>query len=183
MTRTAVRVASGAVRVVGGEFGGRRLAVPKDSRVRPTADRVREAWMSILGEELRGARVLDLYAGSGALGLEALSRGATAATFVELNPPSLEALRANIAALDVGGRATVHRGDALRFAGGLEVGAFDVAFADPPYATDAADRLVALFRRGAFARILSVEHPADRRVDGDETRRYGDTAVTFCRAP
>ena len=59
----------------------------------------------------------------------------------------------------------------------------DVAFADPPSATDAADRLVALFRRGAFARILSVEHPADRRVDGDETRRYGDTAVTFCRAP
>jgi 16S rRNA (guanine966-N2)-methyltransferase len=183
MTRSVVRVASGAVRVVGGEFGGRRLVVPKDSRVRPTADRVREAWMSILGEELRGARVLDLFAGSGALGLEALSRGAVAATFVELNPPSLEALRANIVALGVGGRATVHRGDALRFAGGLEVGAFDVAFADPPYATDAADRLVALFRRGAFARILSVEHPADRRVDGDETRRYGDTAVTFCRAP
>ncbi len=176
-------MAPGAVRVVGGEFGGRRLTVPKDSMVRPTADRVREAWMSILGEELRSARVLDLFAGSGALGLEAISRGATAATFVELNPASLEALRANIAALGVGERATVHRGDALRFADGLAPGSFDVAFADPPYATDAADRLVALFRRAPFARILSVEHPADRRVDGDETRRYGDTAVTFCRAP
>ncbi len=176
-------MAGGAVRVVGGEFGGRRLSVPKDSRVRPTADRVREAWMSILGEELRSARVLDLFAGSGALGLEALSRGAAGATFVELSPASLEALRANIAALGVEERATVHRGDALRFVGGLAAGTFDVAFADPPYATDAADRLVALFRRAPFARIRSVEHPADRRVDGDETRRYGDTAVTFCRAP
>jgi 16S rRNA (guanine966-N2)-methyltransferase len=139
--------------------------------------------MSILTPELDGARVLDLFAGSGALGLEALSRGAASATFVELAPASLEALRANIEALGVGPRATVHRGDALRFAQALGRGAYDVAFADPPYAGDAADRLVALFRREPFARILSVEHPADRRVEGDETRRYGDTAVTFCRSP
>jgi 16S rRNA (guanine966-N2)-methyltransferase len=171
------------VRIVAGEFGGRRLAIPRDSRVRPTADRVREAWMSILGPELEDARVLDLFAGSGALGLEALSRGARSATFVELNPPSLEALRANIEGLGAGDRATIHRGDALRFAEGLPAGAFEVAFADPPYTTDAADRIVALFRRHPFARILSVEHPAGRRVEGDETRRYGDTAVTFCRAP
>jgi 16S rRNA (guanine966-N2)-methyltransferase len=171
------------VRIVAGEFGGRRLVVPRDGRVRPTADRVREAWMSILGPELDGARVLDLFAGSGALGLEALSRGAASATFVETAPASLEALRANIAALDVASRVSVHRGDALRFAQGLVGGAYDVAFADPPYRTDAADRLVALFRERPFARILSVEHPADRRVEGDETRRYGDTAVTFCRTP
>ena len=171
------------MRIVAGELGGRRLRLPKDGRVRPTADRVREAWMSILGEDLRGARVLDLFAGSGALGLEALSRGAAKATFVELNPPSLEALRANIETLGVGERVQVHRGDALRFAGGLEAGAFDLAFADPPYTTDGADRIVALFRRHPFARILSVEHSAGRRVEGDETRRYGDTAVTFCRAP
>ena len=171
------------MRIVSGELGGRRLLLPKDGRVRPTADRVREAWMSILGEELQGARVLDLFAGSGALGLEALSRGAAEATFVELSPPSLEALRANIEALGVGERAKVHRGDALRYADGLPAGGFDVAFADPPYATDAAHRIVALFRRRPFARILSVEHPAGRRVEGDETRRYGDTAVTFCRAP
>jgi 16S rRNA (guanine966-N2)-methyltransferase len=170
------------VRIVAGEFGGRRLVVPRDGRVRPTADRVREAWMSILAPELPGARVLDLFAGSGALGLEALSRGATHATFVELAPASLEALRGNIEALGVGGRVTVRRGDALRFAQGLGAGEYDVAFADPPYTADAADRLVALFRATPFARILSVEHPADRGVEGDQTRRYGDTAVTFCRA-
>ena len=139
--------------------------------------------MSILGQELPGARVLDLYAGSGALGLEALSRGAATAEFVELNAASLEALRANIAALGVAGQVTVHRGDALRFAERLEPGAFDLAFADPPYAHDAAGRLVALFRRAPFARILSVEHRADQRVAGDDTRRYGDTALTFCRRP
>jgi 16S rRNA (guanine966-N2)-methyltransferase len=170
------------VRIVAGEFGGRRLLVPRDGRVRPTADRVREAWMSILAPELPGARVLDLFAGSGALGLEALSRGATHATFVELAPASLEALRGNIEAFGVAERVTVRRGDALRFAQGLGAGEYDVAFADPPYTADAADRLVALFRATPFARILSVEHPADRRVEGDQTRRYGDTAVTFCRA-
>ena len=138
--------------------------------------------MSILAPELPGARVLDLFAGSGALGLEAVSRGASHATFVELAPASLEALRGNIESLGAGGRVTVRRGDALRFAQGLGAGEYDVAFADPPYAADAADRLVALFRATPFARILSVEHPADRRVDGDQTRRYGDTAVTFCRA-
>jgi 16S rRNA (guanine966-N2)-methyltransferase len=139
--------------------------------------------MSILGQSLEGARVLDLYAGSGALGLEALSRGAVTATFVELNPPSLEALRANIAALGVEDRATVHRGDAPRFAGKLGPDAFDLAFADPPYAHEAAARLVALFRRTPFARILSVEHAADQAVEGDETRRYGDTALTFIHRP
>jgi 16S rRNA (guanine966-N2)-methyltransferase len=139
--------------------------------------------MSILGEAIQGARVLDLFAGSGALGLEALSRGAAGAEFVELNPPSLAALRANIEALGVEDRVRVHRGDALRFAGRLEPGAYDLAFADPPYAHDAAERLVTLFRRSPFARILSVEHRADQPVDGDETRRYGDTAVTFIHRP
>ena len=139
--------------------------------------------MSILAPELPSARVLDLFAGSGALGLEALSRGAANATFVELAPASLEALRANIEALGVGERAAVRRGDALRFAQALGAGEYDVAFAAPPYRADAAARLVALFRPTPFARILSVEHPADRRVEGDQTRRYGDTAVTFCRAP
>ena len=171
------------MRIVAGEFGGRRLSRPKDARVRPTADRVREAWMSILADAIPGARVLDLYAGSGALGLEALSRGAASATFVELNPPSLRALQANVAALGVGERATVHRGDALRYVEGLSAGAFDVALADPPYARDDAARLVALFRSTPFARILSVEHSAAERLDGDSTRRYGDTALTFFHAP
>ncbi len=171
------------MRIVAGEFGGRRLVPPKDARVRPTADRVREAWMSILADAIPGARVLDLYAGSGALGLEALSRGAGSVMFVELNPPSLRALEANIDTLAVADRATVHRGDALRFSQRLAPGAFDLALADPPYTRDDAARLVALFRRTPFARILSVEHAADLRLDGDSTRRYGDTALTFCHAP
>jgi 16S rRNA (guanine966-N2)-methyltransferase len=171
------------MRIVGGQFGGRRLVMPKDARVRPTADRVREAWMSILGNELEGARVLDLYAGSGALGLEALSRGAESATFVELNPPSLQALEQNIAALDVADAVTVHRGDALRFAERLPPGAFDLVFADPPYTADHPARLIAHFRRHPFGRILSVEHRSDLELDGDDTRRYGDTALTFCHAP
>ena len=171
------------VRIVAGRFGGRRLVVPRDARVRPTADRVREAWMSISTTGCPAPASLDLFAGSGALGLEALSRGAVAADFVELAPGSLEALRANIDALGLGASATVHRGDALRFAERLAAGAYDIAFADPPYTTDAAERLAALFRRTPFARILSVEHRADLVLPGDDTRRYGDTALTFFHAP
>jgi 16S rRNA (guanine966-N2)-methyltransferase len=157
--------------------------MPKDGRVRPTADRVREAWMSILGQSLDRARVLDLFAGSGALGLEALSRGAVSATFVELNPPSLRALHENITALGVESDVTVHRGDAMRFAERLPEGAFDLVLADPPYSVDYAQRLVALFRRHPFGRILSVEHRSDLEIDGDDTRLYGDTALTFCHVP
>jgi 16S rRNA (guanine966-N2)-methyltransferase len=139
--------------------------------------------MSILQDALPGARVLDLYAGSGALGLEALSRGALSADFVELAPASLTALKANLTALGLESRALVHRGDALRFAARLAPGAYDVAFADPPYSRDDASRLVSLFRNGPFARILAVEHPARSDLTGDQTRRYGDTAITFCYAP
>jgi 16S rRNA (guanine966-N2)-methyltransferase len=139
--------------------------------------------MSILQEALPGARVLDLYAGSGALGLEALSRGAASADFVELGPASLAALRENIADLGLEARATVYRGDALRFAARLPPGAYDVAFADPPYQRDDAERLVALQRQTPFTRILAVEHPARTVLAGDETRRYGDTALTFCYGP
>ena len=139
--------------------------------------------MSILGDALSGARVLDLFAGSGALGLEALSRGAASVNFVELNPPSLQALRQNIAALGVAAAVTVHRGDALRFVERLSGGEFDLVLADPPYTTDQAARLVSLFRQKPFGRILSVEHRSDQELDGDHTRRYGDTAITFCRAP
>ena len=171
------------MRIVAGRLGGRRLVVPGGRKVRPTADRVREAWMSIIQQALPGARVLDLYSGSGALGLEALSRGAATADFVEQAAPSLTALRANITALGLEAVTRVHRGDALRFAGQLASGAFDVAFADPPYALDHAAQLVALFRRTPFARILSIEHRADLDLGGDDTRRYGDTAITFCHAP
>ena len=139
--------------------------------------------MSILGPELHQARVLDLFAGSGALGLETLSRGAASATFVELNPPSLKALEQNISALGVNDAARVHRGDALRYVERLPELAFDVILADPPYSLDYASRLVALFRGRPFGRILSVEHRSDLELPGDDTRRYGDTAITFCHAP
>lgn len=171
------------MRIVAGAFGGRRIAAPRDARVRPTSDRVREAWMSILAKEIPGARVLDLFAGSGALGLEALSRGAREVDFVEMHRASLAALRANIEALGVDDRVRVHRADAERFIQGLAPGAYDLAFADPPYSIDYAGRIAAHFRRVPFARILSVEHRADVALPGDDTRRYGDTAITFFHAP
>jgi 16S rRNA (guanine966-N2)-methyltransferase len=170
------------MRIVAGQYRNRRLVVPDDPRVRPTADRVREAWMSILGPRLIDARVLDLFAGSGALGLEALSRGAAHATFVELNGPSLEALRTNIETLQVTGQATVHRGDALRHVQQLTAQAYDVVLADPPYAHQHATTLVEQFRRVPFASVLAVEHAATEDPAGDDCRRYGDSALTFCYA-
>ena len=139
--------------------------------------------MSIVAAELSGAVVVDLYAGSGALGLEALSRGAAHVTFVDINPASLAALTANLTALGATDQATVRRADADRFVARLEPGRFDLAFADPPWSSDAAGRLVARFRAVPFARLLVVEHAASDALSGDESRRYGDTALTFCRAP
>lgn len=171
------------MRIIAGEFRGLALKPAADRRVRPTADRVREAWFSIVGPSLPGASVLDLFSGSGALGLEALSRGARSVTFVEVARPSLEALRANIAALDVEDRVKIHRADALRFVATLPPRAYDVAFADPPYTTDQAERLVVAFRANPFARVLGVEHAAKTLLPGDDTRRYGNVALTFCQAP
>ena len=171
------------IRIIAGEFKGRRLKTPPGDRVRPTADRVREAWFSILQRTLRSARVLDLYAGSGALGLEALSRGASTADFVEIYRPALTALRANIKTLAVAERTAIHREDALKFAEHLQPNQYDMAFADPPYASEQAPLLVAIFRMTPFARTFSIEHPADHPIPGDDTRRYGDTAITFIYAP
>lgn len=139
--------------------------------------------MSILAERLPDARVLDLFAGTGALGLEALSRGAASATMVELAPASLEVIRANIEALGVDDRVTVRRGDAMRFIAQLGPGAFDLALADPPYSVAYAAELVAAFRKVPFAGLLAVEHSARETPAGDETRRYGDIALTFCYPP
>ena len=170
------------IEIVAGEFRRRRLKTPAGDKTRPTSGRVREAWFSILQTSIPGARVLDLFAGSGALGLEALSRGATSADFVERARPALDALRANIETLKVEDRVTVHRADALKFVERLQPGQYDVAFADPPYADPAAERLSALFRTAPFARIFAVEHSADTPVPGDDSRRYGDTAITFLYA-
>jgi 16S rRNA (guanine966-N2)-methyltransferase len=171
------------IRVIAGEFGGRRLKTPAGDKTRPTADRVRESWFNILQQPVVGAHVLDLFAGSGALGLEALSRGATHADFVESNRAALVTIKANITTLQVTDRTTIHRADALQFAAALRPAQYDIVFADPPYGDDAAPRLAALFRLTPFARILSIEHASDDRIAGDDTRRYGDTAVTFMYAP
>jgi len=168
------------VRIVAGEWRGRRIKTPAGNRVRPTADRVREAWMSIVQRRLPGATVLDLFAGSGALGLEALSRGATSAVFVEIAPESLRVLRENIEALGASEASTVRRADALRFAESLAPYAFDVAFADPPYGHGAAARLAELWQATPFARLLGVEHRAGEAMpSGGDSRRYGGTVVTF----
>lgn len=170
------------MRIVAGEWRGRHLKPPADARVRPTADRVREAWMSIVQGDLPDARVLDLFAGSGALGLEALSRGARSATFVELASRSLAALRANIATLGAEARSTVHRGDALAFAGRMAAGEYDVAFADPPYRLGIAERVARLWLETPFSRVLGVEHEKGIQLpDAADVRSYGDTVVTFYR--
>ena len=139
--------------------------------------------MSILQLDLPGARVLDLYAGSGALGLEALSRGAVAADFVEKDPKSIRALQENIETLGAGGLATIHRKSALAFAEGLGPFAYDVAFADPPYAGGDAARLAERWIESAFSGVLSIEHSAtDSMPEGGDTRKYGSTAITFYRS-
>ena len=121
------------VRIVAGRWRGRRIDAPCDERVRPTGDRVREAWMSIVNPWLAGARVLDLFAGSGALGLEALSRGAEVVDFVELAPKNLALIRKNADTLGAGAARRDPPRGCLRFVEKLTPHAYDVAFADPPY--------------------------------------------------
>ncbi len=138
--------------------------------------------MSIVQPSLDGARVLDLFAGSGALGLEALSRGAREAVFVEDDPRALAALRKNLASLGAADRASVVRGDAVKYVLALAAGAFDVAFADPPYERGLATAVAARWLDSAFAHILGVEHsPREPLAADGDTRRYGDTAITFFR--
>ena len=139
--------------------------------------------MSILQNDLPDATVLDLFSGSGALGLEALSRGASHATFVESAAPSLLSLRANIALLGAGDVSTVERIDALRFIAALGERAYDVALADPPYRKGFAAQVADRWRERQFTRILALEHAAEEAMPvGGDTRRYGDTALTFYRA-
>jgi 16S rRNA (guanine966-N2)-methyltransferase len=139
--------------------------------------------MNILQLDLPGARVLDLFAGSGALGLEALSRGAVAADFVENDPTSIRGLQENIRALGAQDLATIHRKPALPFAEGLGAVDFDVAFADPPYASGDAQRLAKRWLEKPFSKVLSIEHSAKEAMPGQgSTRKYGTTAITFYRS-
>ncbi len=170
------------MRIVAGKWRGRRIKAPDDDRVRPTADRVREAWMSIVSPWIPEARVVDLFAGSGALGLEALSRGAAVADLVETGSASLRCIAENAKTLGAGEAAVVHRADALRFARGLAPHAYDIAFADPPYGQQIATRLAEAWLAVPFADILGIEHRKDEVLPGEGARRvYGDTVITIYR--
>jgi 16S rRNA (guanine966-N2)-methyltransferase len=172
------------VRVIAGEYRGRRLTAPPGAATRPTSDRVREALFSILGARVPGARVLDLFAGSGALGLEALSRGAASATFVDDAPAAIRAVNANLAALRA--TAEVRRGDALGFLGAASSAAaqYDLVFLDPPYrlaerlSGRLSEALPAVLAPGAAA-VAESDRRAPLALDlplHDE-RRYGDTLI------
>ena len=172
------------MRIIAGEWRGRRIKAPKGRAVRPTSDRAREAWMSIVHPVLPGARVLDLFAGTGALGLEALSRGASFVDFVEQSLPTLNTLGENVAALDAGARCAIHRADAVAWAARLARAGttYDVAFADPPYHGDLAVAVARLWLDAPFAAIFGVEHEATTALpEGGDMRRYGDTAITIYR--
>lgn len=174
------------MRVIGGRLGGRRLESLAGRRIRPTADRVREAIFNILGDAVVGARILDLYAGTGALAIEAVSRGATRAVCVDRSAPARRTIEANVEALGLDAAVEVIGDDALRYARRLAGGEerFDVVFCDPPY-SDPLDPLLSGPVSGAWwERAFVLEHAAGGRVTGPagvelDTRRYGDTAVSF----
>lgn len=178
------------LRVIGGALGGRRLEGPPRSGVRPTSDRVREALFEILGDIVEGARVLDLYAGTGALGIEALSRGAAWCDFVESDPKAQAVIRENLtrtALLDV---SRLYPMPVARALSRLK-GPYDLVVADPPYEYDRAQsELTQLVQAGLLAEdgVLAVEHsqrkPWPETLGGRSqiaSRRYGDTRVTLYR--
>ncbi len=168
------------MRIVGGKFAGRHLTSPNDFRVRPTGEQVRAAMVGMLGEDLKDARILDLFAGTGALGLEAVSRGAKYVDFVEFRPSSLHALKANIALLGVQSKCRIFKKDALPFAAALLADRYDIVFVDPPYHSKMLDRLLDSWRAVPFARIFAVEHAASHVLPlGGRLRLFDETAVTI----
>ncbi len=165
-----------------GKFGGRDLTSPNDFRVRPTAEHVRAELLDMLRADVPNARVLDLFAGTGALGLEAMSRGALRADFVETRPASLHALRANVAALRLRERTRVFKRDALPFAAALTADTYDITFLDPPYGSRMLDRVLESWRANRFSRILAVEHaPTHELPAGVDSRRFAESALTIYR--
>lgn len=173
------------MRIVGGKFAGRDLTSPNDFRVHPTAERVRAAVLDLLTKDLKDASVLDLFAGTGALGLEALSRGAKRCDFVETRPSSLHALKANVAALHAIKQSRIFKRDALPFAAALmTAGAYDIAFCDPPYESRMLDRVIEHWQATHFARIFVAEHATTHVLPrGGRRYDYGESAVTIYRAP
>jgi 16S rRNA (guanine966-N2)-methyltransferase len=177
------------MRIVRGSLGGRVLRAPAGADTRPTSEKVREAIFNIL-PDVAGMQVLDLFAGSGALGIEALSRGAAHATFVDQAKAALAAVRANLRELDLSARATVLSGDAVALAGRHPPASpWQLVFIDPPYASDLAVRSAGALAHLADDAVVVIEH--DRRNAPPERigsllrtdeRRYGDTLVSFYKA-
>ena len=172
------------MRITGGELGGRRIRAPKGPKLRPTTERVREAVFSILGD-VSGARVLDLFCGTGALAIEALSRGAAEATLVDTHPA---AARKNLEGLELTGRAKTVRADAARFLRRAGEGSYDLVLCDPPYRL--ADRLTSeldpLIRRALAAggRVMiesSPDNPLQMTLPLSTERAYGDTMIRIYR--
>ncbi len=171
------------MRIIAGRWAGRQLVSPA-GRVRPSAEAVRDALLGMLSDDLRGARVLDLFAGTGALGLEALSRGARSCDFVENGPSAIHALKANVAAMRARQRTRVFVRDAIPFVERLPAGAYDLAFADPPYGSRKLDRVLRHWLDVGFSRILALEHAPDHVLPAQrKSRRIGDSTVSVFRHP
>lgn len=164
------RAKSTGVRIVGGCWRGRRLAIPSGTEVRPTPDRVRETLFNWLAPSLPGAQCLDLYAGTGVLGLEALSRGAAVTTFVEHDAVLVRALEERIGALAA--QAQVFQEDAMEFLASRPQRPFDVVFVDPPYSTGLAQVLEKLAAWLAPGHLVYVERQVERGG-----RSLGDAAA------
>ncbi len=174
------------MRVIAGSARGLALVAPRGDATRPISDRVKETLFGILAERVPGAAVIDLYAGSGAIGIEALSRGAERATFVERDHAALVALRANLQRTSLTARSAVESGDVLRVLEGGRLDRYDLAFLDPPYATHAIlaplERLLPHLVPGATVVVKHfwrTELPVVAPLHAWRTRRFGETALTF----
>ena len=171
------------MRIVGGKWADRSLMSP-GGRVRPTAEALRAGMMEMIAGDLAGARVLDLFAGTGALGLEALSRGARYCDFVENGPAALHSLKANVAALRLKEKTRIYDRDAIPFVERLPEARYDIAFADPPYGSRKLDRVVKYWRQVPFTTLLVLEHAPDHEgIPRGTRRRFGESVVTVLRAP
>src|SRR3954464_7909892 len=179
------------MRLVGGRLRGRVLAAPRSQTIRPTADRLREALFNILlhgyGDPLTGARVLDLFAGTGALGLEALSRGAVFALFIDEGAEARALLRENVATLGLGGSTRLFRRDATKPGEAHPIEPFSLAFLDPPYGHELAEKALVSASAGGWLppdALIVVEETAGafKAPDGFaeiERRKYDDTEFVF----
>ncbi|MEM6746193.1 MAG: 16S rRNA (guanine(966)-N(2))-methyltransferase RsmD [Pseudomonadota bacterium] len=186
------------MRIVGGQFSGRKIAAPAGRATRPTTDRTRESLFNILahrdGFGFDGARVIDLFAGSGALGFEAMSRGASFCLFVETDAGARGAIRDNVEALSLFGNTRIHRrpADSLGTKPAGVGPRFDLAFLDPPYGKDLLTPSLAILMSGdwlAPGALLVAEHSKDDSFDvpggmeREDSRRFGDTEISFLRVP